>query len=142
MSNVLRISESASLAIHALTILARAPEKRFSNTDIAGMLQASPNTLSKVMQRLAKTGLVQTQSGPHGGFSLTRPSAAIYLLEIHDAIEGPLGQPECLIGVPACDGTHCVLGGLVESIHQQVRAYFEKTTLAQIAKAVVIGEKE
>jgi len=141
MPNVLRISESASLAIHAMTILARHPDRRFSNAEMAGMLQASSNTLSKVMQRLVKAELVHTQSGPHGGFSLTRPSDSIQLVEIYNAIEGPFGKPECLIGSPACDGTHCVLGGLVESIHKKVQEYFEKTTLSQIAKKVVIGEK-
>ena len=141
MPNVLRISESASLAIHAMTILARNPAKRFANTDIADTLQASPNTLSKVMQRLVKAHLVQTQSGPRGGFSLTRASDTILLLEIYNAIEGDLGKPECLIGNPACDGVHCVLGGLVQSIHKEVKEYFEKTTLAQIAQTVVIGEK-
>lgn len=140
MSNLLKLSESASLAFHALALLARSPERRFSNAEIAEVLHASPNTLSKVMQRLVKAELAGAAPGPRGGFALGERGSAVHLLEIYEAIEGPLGNPCCLLGTPACDGHGCVLGGLVESVHLEVRRYFEKTTLADLAKSVALGE--
>ena len=54
MNSILKISEAASIAIHAMFILASTPDKLFSNKEIATMLDVSENHLAKVLQRLAK----------------------------------------------------------------------------------------
>lgn len=134
--NLLHISESASLGLHTMALLARRSEDSLSCRDMAVMLGASAHTLSKVLQRLSKSGLVESLRGPGGGFSLSGDPQKISLLQIFEAIEGPMGKPRCLLSSPVCNGKSCVLGGLVESVQEQVRAYFATTSLERLAATV------
>lgn len=138
-SNLLRLSEEVSLALHAMVLLASHPEQRFCNAEIAALLGASEHTLAKVMQRLAKEGLVESARGPRGGFSLAKPPEVVMLSDIYEAIDGPIGGPSCLLGKPACSGQGCVLAGLVQSVHQQVKDYLVRTSLAVLSPSVHLG---
>ncbi len=132
MSNVLRISEAASLALHAAVFLAANPGKPISTREIASALEVSEAHLSKVMQRLARTGLVNSVRGPKGGFLLARSPARISLLEVYEAIEGRLLPANCLLGTPVCKGEGCILGDLVETLNGQVREYLSRTRLSEL----------
>jgi Rrf2 family protein len=134
--NLLRISEAVSLGLHTMALLASRGEARCTNHEIADVLHASVHHLAKIMQRLARTGLVDSAVGPQGGFRLARSASDIRLLEIYEAIDGPLGEPECLLGEPICDGGECVLGGLVEKVSREVRSYLSETTLASLVDRV------
>lgn len=142
MMQLLHVSEAASLGLHAMAMLAKAGEERKGLSALAGPLGASEHTLSKVMQRLVHAGLATSTRGPRGGFSLSGDPETITLLQVYEAVEGPIGEAGCLLGKPACDGTGCVLGGLVESVHTQVKGYLTTTTLAALAKGVTLkGER-
>jgi Rrf2 family protein len=71
MSNIVQLSEAASLGIHAMVIIARSNKIINANT-IAEMTDASRNHLAKVMLTLAKMGLVKSLRGPSGGFVLAK----------------------------------------------------------------------
>ena len=119
-----------------MAFLASRGEARCTNHDIAEVLHASVHHLAKITQRLARAGLVDSAVGPSGGFRVARPASDIRLLEIYEAIDGPLGEPECLLGEPICDGGECVLGGLVEKVSREVRSYLSETTLADLVERV------
>lgn len=138
MTTLLRISEDASLALHAMALLARHEGRYLSTAEIADVLHASEHTLAKVLQRLSRSGLVLSTRGPHGGFVLGESANEIRLLDIYEAVEGVLGRAGCLLGTPVCSGKGCVLGGLVESVHRQVADFFSQTTLAELAAKVEI----
>lgn len=139
MSGLVRISEAASLALHALGIMAQSPQ-RWTTERLAEILRASTHHLAKVMQRLVKAGLLRSVRGPHGGFELTRPPEEITLAEIYQAVEGPLPLAGCLLGEPICrNGTaHCMLGEMVNMVHRQVHDYLARTTLRGMADALDI----
>lgn len=130
MSNLLRISDAASLALHMMICLSEAPEKLISTHDIASALDVSENHLAKVGQRLHKAGLVEAVRGPKGGFKLAKPAEKITLLNIFEAIEGPACPEKCLLGRESCERESCIMGGIVESVNRQVLDFFAKTTLA------------
>jgi Rrf2 family protein len=134
MSNVLRISEAASLAFHAMSMLAEDPERMWQNKEIAGRFKISEAHLSKVLQRLTHAGLVTAVRGPRGGFKLIKAPAEITLLQIYEAIEGKLSRGQCLLGVPRCDRKFCILGGLLKTVNTEVDDYFKKTTLASLVE--------
>ena len=136
MSHLVNVSEAASLALHTMALLATGNKRRLTNQQIAGSLRASGHHLAKVMQRLAKVGLVDSIRGPQGGFLLKVPAEQVTLLAIYEAVEGPLQESGCLLGDPICDRTRCVLGEVVQSIHQQLRDYLQKTTLAELADSL------
>ena len=132
--NLLRISEAASLGLHTMALLARDRKRRFTTQEIATQLGASEHHLAKVMQRLTRAGMVDAVRGPLGGFQLSKAPSKIKLLDVFEAIEGPLGQPTCLLSRPACEGRgHCALGDMVHQVHNLVRDYLAKTTLNELA---------
>ena len=138
MSNLIKISEAASLAIHSMAILSAMDDRLLSTKEIAETLDASEAHLSKVLQRLARSGLVKSSRGPRGGFSLGKKSKEISLLDIFEAIEGPLKASDCLLKKPICRGD-CILGGLLSNVDKQVRKYLSEKTLREISKRKFSG---
>ncbi len=128
---MLKVSDAANLAFHASTLLANAEAPR-SAGDLARFLAVSESHMAKVLQRLARAGLLRSHRGPSGGFELARPAKELTLLEIYEAIEGPFGEQGCLLSRPVCDGSCCILGGLLRSVHAQIRDYLENTHLADM----------
>jgi Rrf2 family protein len=132
VSSMLRVSEAASLAMHTAALLAVDPSRRLSTVQAATTLGVSEAHLAKVLQRLARAGLVRSERGPHGGFQLSGDPSKVTLIEVYEAIEGPLRPVECLLGKRVCSGNHCILGKLASSIDEQVREYLSKTYLSEL----------
>lgn len=130
MTPVLRVSDVASLAMHAAVLLARGGEGARSVPRMADELGVSADHLAKVLQRLAKAGLVRAGRGRAGGYALARPAAEIRMLEVIEGLEGPLGDDHsCVFGKPLCDGA-CQFRDLVDGVTRQVRDRLAATTLA------------
>jgi Rrf2 family protein len=127
--NVLRISDAASLAMHTMVLLASTPEDVVSTGEIAEVLRASEAHLSKILQRLSKAGLVKSTRGPSGGFKLAKEPEEICLLEVYEAMDGPLPESACLLDTPICVGPDCVLGGILKGIGDELKKYLGKTSL-------------
>jgi len=133
-NRILNISEAASLGIHACAILAANPDRPLVVGAIAAALTASEAHLSKVLQDLAKVGLVKSVRGPRGGFVLARPARVISLLNIYEAIEGPFETDTCisLHRPPFCTGEKCIFGGMVASVHRRVLKHLSRTPLSAL----------
>ena len=136
MPCALRISEAASLAMHALGYLAHREVRPVPVREIASRFEISEAHLSKVMQRLVKVGLLRSARGPKGGFLLTRGPESITLLEIFEAIEGPIEPSSCLLSASICDGESCILGRIVLEANRTLRTRLEETTLIEVGEIV------
>lgn len=135
MESLLRISEAASLGIHAMAYLASAePAKPQSVSALAEFLGVSEAHLSKVLQRLAKHSLVMSRRGPRGGFTLGRAAEEIRLLDVYEAIDGPLSAGACLLGRPICPPNSCVMGTILHDVYERVRDYLSATRLSDMAE--------
>ncbi len=130
MNSVLKISEAASLALHSMIILARNEYEPVSVKYMAENLCVSANHLSKVMQRLVKSGLVLSIKGNRGGFKLAAGPEDITLLDIYEAIDGKFNPSGCLLGRNTCEPHECILGNLVRSVNKQVEEHFKNTRLS------------
>lgn len=130
----LRISEGANLAIHGMAFLASRPDAPQSAADMAARMGVSRHHLGKVLQRLARVGLLTSRRGPHGGFVLPRPPQEIRLIEIVEAIDGPLEHRGCLLGAPICDPERCALADLTGELTDRLQSFFAKTTLADLPR--------
>jgi len=117
-----------------MAILANRDGSRCTSQEVAEILGASVHHLAKVMQRLVRAGLVDSAVGPQGGFRLAKPAGRVRLLTIYEAIEGPLGEPQCLLAKRICEGHDCVLGELVQRLNQEICEYLRGATLATLAK--------
>ncbi len=135
MSNILKISEASSIALHAMIFIAGNENKLVSVKDISGKLDVSANHLSKVLQRLVKAELVVSIKGYGGGFKLAKPADSINFLEIYEAIDGKFKPSPCLLNRPnSCENSCCIMGDLLKSINTQVEDYFNKTKLTDFIK--------
>ncbi len=132
MSSILKISDAATLALHAMVYLAANTDRLVSTGEIAGVIKVSENHLSKVLQRLHRAGLVKSIRGPKGGFALEKPSDEVMLLEIFEVIEGQLTDSNCLLAIQICDGKKCIMGGLLDSINKQVKNHLSGTNLTEL----------
>jgi len=140
MPGVLKVSEAASLALHTMVYLARNQDSPASTREVAESIQRSEFHLSKVLQRLARAGLVQSLRGPKGGFVLGEGALDATLLEVYEAIEGPLDSTPCLLGTPMCGKMPCVMGGLIHSVNEQFTAYMGSTRLGDFTGAKAPSE--
>lgn len=132
MSSVLQISDAASLALHSTVYLACHEGDAISTGQMAEDFGASKAHLSKVLQRLSRSGLVTSVRGPKGGFVLAKSPDEVTLREVYEAIEGELETVDCLLGEPVCANGECMLGGLLSSLNAQVREKFSNTYLSDL----------
>lgn len=130
---MLKLSEAASLALHTMVFLAGLPGRHVSARKIAGELDVSESHLAKVLQRLARQGLVDSLRGPKGGFSIGGRHPDISLLDVYESIEGPLYDKHCFRTTSACNGSTCIFGGLLIDLSMQVKDYLTKTKLTELA---------
>lgn len=140
MPKVMHISEAASLALHSMALLASKPETIFSVRGIASALHVSEAHMSKVLQRLARVGLVRSSRGPKGGFALGKKGDEITLLEVYEAIDGPLTSNRCLFETPICSGAQCIFGDLLLTTNNRYRAYLEGMKLSELTD--VYGQED
>ena len=135
---MLKLSEAASLALHTTVLMAGDPRKQLSAKEMAAELIVSEAHLAKVLQRLARCGLVRSERGPKGGFMLARNPSEINLLEIYESIEGPLADTKCLKKEKICISNRCIFGDLLCEMNSQLRKYLTETKLTDLAG--IIGD--
>jgi len=96
------LSQSCIYAIKAVLYLAREynPEgdSYISTRKIGSDLEISFHFLSKVLNKLAETGIIETYRGPKGGVQLSKPPDKIALSDVTSAIEGREVLDESLLG--------------------------------------------
>ena len=103
---MLRVTKLTDYATVVLTVLAARPEEVLSASDLAERAGLEGPTVSKLLKPLAQAGLVEGFRGAHGGYRLARPAAEISLVEIVEAMEGPLAMTECSLDHSDCTISH------------------------------------
>jgi Rrf2 family protein len=131
MADLIRMSEATALGLHTMAVIARRSGPT-PTTQIATELRASEAHLSKVLQQLVRVGLLHSKRGPSGGYALARPPTQISLLDVYEALEGPLRQDGCLFTEPICQQVNCILGDLVERLRTEAHDHLESTSLSDV----------
>ena len=99
-----RLSKGAEYAIRALVYIAGKKNADVAYVEEIAVARGIPRAyLSKLLQNLARKGLLKSYRGQEGGFALARQARDITLLEIIEAIEGQICFNECLVGNGICD---------------------------------------
>lgn len=124
MQSVLKISEAAAIALHAMTYVAFHSDEPATVKDIANNFGVSANHLSKVLQRLVKAGLLSSTKGPLGGFEITKKCEDITFLEIYEAIDGKINTGCCLFGKDLCNCGTCIMGDFLSKTNKNVKKFF------------------
>lgn len=118
-----------------LIALARRPLGDVVMVDVLAREEGVPASfLGKIFQSLQRAGLVRSARGTGGGFSLSRPPSAITVLDVMEAVEGPIAFQRCLEPESECGHRGgCALCGLFSEAQNRVKEVFGRTTLAQLA---------
>jgi len=97
------LTRAADYAVRVMTHLAGLPPgTRASRADLAGSADCPNQFLSKVLQNLTRAGLVISHRGNTGGFELPSSRRSTTVLDIVEAMEGPLALNLCLTCNHAC----------------------------------------
>ncbi len=131
MTKVINISEATQLALHSMVYIAKSNGSSVTTKQIADTLGASDNHLSKVMQRLVKSGFVKSNRGPSGGFTMAMDPNVITLYDIYEAIEGKIDTNPCPFGKNECFFDKCIFGNEVSRLSNEFINYFRKTRLIE-----------
>src|SRR5580704_5611814 len=104
---MLKLTKKADYGLIALRHLAQhADLGACSAKDLAEMYGMPQEALAKILQRLSKAGLLLSQYGTNGGYTLARDPRTISAFEVIRAIEGPLFITSCSTTDSECDQSH------------------------------------
>ena len=132
---MLRVTRLTDYATVVLTVLATRPGVVLSAVELADAAGLEVPTVAKVLKPLAQAGLVEGFRGAGGGYRLVRDAADISLVEIVEAMEGPLGMTECSLHAGNCGIQHsCGVRANWRRINDVVADALRGVTLAQMAE--------
>ena len=104
----MQITRQADYAIRAIMHLAQlGPAEKASTSQIAEEKDIPLSFLAKIIAQLSVAGLLQTMRGARGGVTLARPPQEINLLEVVEAIDGPIMLNECVSDSYECSQHGC-----------------------------------
>ena len=129
---IVNVSDGSNAAIHALAVAA-AGGGRVTAASCASELGVSPSYLAKVLQTLARGGLLNSTRGAAGGFELARDASRISCLDVIELVDGPLPRRDCLFKKAVCPKKGCALKLMCEKVEKSLRAALESTTIAALA---------
>ena len=121
-------------AIRALIHLANTAGSPVAAGVIGEAMDIPTGFLQQVLRELQRAGLVTSRPGPSGGYALARPAGEITVLQIVEALEGPLRSAECALrGGPCHWDDVCALHWVWSSARDALCDELAGATLARVA---------
>lgn len=129
----MQITRQADYAVRAVLYLSQlGADQRAATSQIAQEQAIPPSFLAKIVSQLSVAGLLQTSRGARGGVSLARPPEQISLLEVVEAIDGPILLNECVSAGGTCQfGDSCPMKPVWCEAQAELVQRLSKTTFAQ-----------
>jgi Rrf2 family protein len=99
----MQITRQADYAVRAVLYLTSlGPNQRAATSTVAQNKRIPPSFLAKIISQLSIAGLLHTSRGARGGVSLARDPKEISLLDVVEAIDGPILLNDCVGGASTC----------------------------------------
>jgi len=132
---MLRVTRLTDYATVVLTVLASRSGEVLSASELAELAGLEPPTASKLLKLLAQAELVAGFRGTHGGYRLARAAKDISLIEIVEAMEGPLAITECSLDHSQCGIFHrCSTRAGWRRINDVISDTLRAVSLAEMAR--------
>ena len=136
------ISKQGDYAIRTMLTLGQRHPESISIREIASLQEIPKPFLNKIIQTLAKAGLVETIRGSQGGVKLWLSPRQVTLKTVIEAIDGPIVVNRCLIGSDVCSrSSFCAAHVVLANARKVFLAELEKTTLAKLVVEQIKLEK-
>ncbi len=129
------ISQTAEYALRAIVALAQNPAPVLLTPQIARATRIPPAYLSKILQTLKRHGLVKSQRGVGGGFSLVRQPGEMTVLDVVNAVDPPRRIDRCPLGIESHGTNLCPLHHRLDVAAAAVEECFAKTTISEVLHA-------
>jgi len=131
-------SRSSEYAIRAFVHLAQVPDGKYAMVkQIAAEEEIPSHFLAKILQQLARKGLLRSSKGPTGGFTLRVPADEIRLVDIVEALDGLGEYQKCTSGLAECsDDMPCALHDSWKALRSRIMDYLGRNTIADLAKTL------
>lgn len=133
---MLRLTKKADYGLMALKYLAEhADDGAQSAKDISAAYHIPPQLLAKILQTLAKAGILVSTAGTHGGYALSRPAGQINAFEVIRAIDGPLFITSCITIHGTCDlHGHCTIKEPLRKVNDSIKDLLSGIRIADLAE--------
>jgi len=100
----MQITRASDYAVRVMIHLAGLPpHSTVKQSALANATDVSGHFLSKVLQQLVRCQLIRSQRGSGGGYGLAVAATKVSLLDVVEAIEGPVRLNQCIEEGPSCD---------------------------------------
>jgi Rrf2 family protein len=138
----MEITRQADYAIRAILFLAENDHSGRTPTSlIAAQKKIPPSFLAKIISQLGVAGLVFTSRGARGGVVLAKASHEISLLDVIEAIDGPLSINECALDLSICSfGNECLVGPVWCRLQHELVDRLRAVTFDQLVRQRTAAE--
>ena len=126
------LSSTAEYALRVIVHLATHASPPAKAQDIAAETKVPSGYAAKILQDLTRSGLVQSQRGPKGGFALARDASAITVLEVVSAVDPIRRIKVCPLGKKAHSQRLCRLHQRLDDAFAMVERTFAESTIAEM----------
>lgn len=125
-------SQTVEYALRAVVYLASRSPKACTTEEIHDATKVKQAYLSKILQGLARKGIVQTRRGIGGGITLTKTPNDLTILDVVNAVEPIERIKTCPLGLSSHGVRLCPLHKRIDAALASVEAAFKSTTLAEV----------
>jgi Rrf2 family protein len=131
---MLKLTKKADYGLIAMKHLAEhAQQGACSAKDVADSYGIPQQALAKILQRLAKAGLLASTQGINGGYTLARQAHKISAFEVIRAIEGPLFITSCVTVRGQCGQTNrCTVREPLRKVSQSIEEVLSRITIGDL----------
>jgi Rrf2 family protein len=125
-------SQTVEYALRAMVFLAGSPDTPRTSEQIADITQVPHAYLSKVLKGLCNSGLIRSQRGMGGGFTMAKKPDSLTILEVVNAVDPIRRIKTCPLGISSHGVRLCPLHKRLDDALASVENAFRATTLAEV----------
>jgi Rrf2 family protein len=131
---MLKLTKKADYGLIAMKHLAEhSGSGSCSAKDVADSYGIPPEAMAKILQRLVKAGLLHSQHGTNGGYTLARDPARISAFEVIKAIDGPLLITSCVTVRGECDQSErCNIREPLRRVNHSIEEVLRRITISEM----------
>ncbi len=131
---MLKLTKKADYSLIALRHMSLAGERPASAKEIGDAYHIPLPILSKVLQKLGKSGFVQSVQGTNGGYKLSRDPNTISVLEVIRAVDGPVILTACFTHDKCDQSVSCTVKEPLRKVHEGILRLLDSITIAALTK--------
>ncbi|GBF35037.1 Rrf2 family transcriptional regulator [Desulfocucumis palustris] len=136
----MRLNQATDYAMRSVLYLSGLPYGQVVEAKLISEEERVPmRFLLKILRQLTQAGIVQSYRGINGGYSLARPPSEITMLDVVEAIEGPIAVNRCLHSPDECNkffSAHCPVHQALYELQQGMKEHLSRYNFQMLKERV------